>query len=68
MDARPAPAPDHSRLGRPIDARPRFAPEHAALMTTLHGLAPADWTKEAVPGWTVRELAAEACRIVSIVY
>jgi uncharacterized protein (TIGR03083 family) len=58
MDAQPAPAPDHTWLGKPIDARPRFAPEHAALMTTLRGLAPADWAKEAVPGWTVRDLAA----------
>ncbi|MEU8548157.1 maleylpyruvate isomerase N-terminal domain-containing protein [Streptomyces roseoverticillatus] len=27
-------------------------------MVTLRGLAPADWGKEAVPGWTVRDLAA----------
>lgn len=27
-------------------------------MVTLRGLAAADWSKEAVPGWTVRDLAA----------
>ncbi len=27
-------------------------------MAMLRGLAPADWGKEAVPGWTVRDLAA----------
>ncbi|MEI5098259.1 maleylpyruvate isomerase family mycothiol-dependent enzyme [Streptomyces sp. PmtG] len=47
-----------SWLGAPIDARSLFAPEQAALMATLRGLAPADWGKEAVPGWTVRDLAA----------
>jgi uncharacterized protein (TIGR03083 family) len=47
-----------SQLGAPIDARSLFAPEHAALMATLRGLAPADWGREAVPGWTVRDLAA----------
>ncbi|CAL9327136.1 maleylpyruvate isomerase family mycothiol-dependent enzyme [Streptomyces sp. SudanB182_2057] len=50
--------PSHSWLGAPIDARPLFAPEQAALMATLRGLAPADWDREAVPGWTVRDLAA----------
>ncbi|PRX48331.1 uncharacterized protein (TIGR03083 family) [Prauserella shujinwangii] len=48
----------HARLGTPLDARPLFAPEHAALIATLRGLAPADWAREAVPGWTVRDLAA----------
>ncbi|MFF9653335.1 maleylpyruvate isomerase family mycothiol-dependent enzyme [Streptomyces sp. NPDC014622] len=47
-----------SWLGAPIDARSLFAPEHAALTTTLRGLAPADWGREAVPGWNVRDLAA----------
>ncbi|EPH43139.1 maleylpyruvate isomerase family mycothiol-dependent enzyme [Streptomyces aurantiacus] len=51
-------APDHAWLGAPIDARSLFAPEQAALMATLRGLAPADWSEEAVPGWTVRDLAA----------
>lgn len=50
--------PDHAWLGVPIDARPLFAPEQAALIATLRGLAPADWRREAVPGWTVRDLAA----------
>ncbi|MFG3260137.1 maleylpyruvate isomerase family mycothiol-dependent enzyme [Streptomyces sp. NPDC048172] len=50
--------PDLSRLGPPIDAGPLFAPEHAALMATLRALRPEEWRAEAVPGWTVRELAA----------
>ncbi|TDC91060.1 maleylpyruvate isomerase family mycothiol-dependent enzyme [Actinomadura sp. 7K507] len=50
--------PDHAWLGVPIDARSLFAPEHTALMGTMRGLAPADWGAEAVPGWTVRDLAA----------
>lgn len=50
--------PNHSWLGAPIDARALFAPEQAALMSTLRGLEPADWHREAVPGWTVRDLAA----------
>ncbi|CAM5680121.1 hypothetical protein SRIMM317S_03293 [Streptomyces rimosus subsp. rimosus] len=50
--------PRHTWLGAPIDARPLFAPEHAALMATVRGLAPADWGREAVPGWTVRDLVA----------
>ncbi|PRY59840.1 maleylpyruvate isomerase family mycothiol-dependent enzyme [Glycomyces artemisiae] len=49
---------DLARLGDPIDARPLFAPEHGELMSLLRGLSPADWTAEAVPGWTVRDLAA----------
>ncbi|UNO42359.1 maleylpyruvate isomerase family mycothiol-dependent enzyme [Streptomyces sp. MST-110588] len=47
-----------ARLGTPIDARPLFAPEHAALTATLRALAPADWGAQAVPGWSVRDLAA----------
>ncbi|QIB42049.1 maleylpyruvate isomerase family mycothiol-dependent enzyme [Streptomyces aureoverticillatus] len=58
MNSRPTGVPSHLWLGAPIDARPLFAPEHAALMATLRGLAPADWGKEAVPGWTVRDVAA----------
>ncbi|WP_043633744.1 maleylpyruvate isomerase family mycothiol-dependent enzyme [Nonomuraea candida] len=50
--------PDSRWLGTPIDARPLFAPEHAALMATLHDLEPADWRKEAVPGWAVHDLAS----------
>ncbi|MGX1853979.1 maleylpyruvate isomerase family mycothiol-dependent enzyme [Streptomyces sp. NPDC055299] len=51
-----APAPQW--LGVPIEAGPLFAPEQAALMAMLRDLAPADWRREAVPGWTVRDLAA----------
>ncbi|GAA2080737.1 maleylpyruvate isomerase family mycothiol-dependent enzyme [Streptomyces albiaxialis] len=49
---------DLSRLGPPIDAGPLFAPEHAALMATLRALRPEEWRAEAVPGWTVRDVAA----------
>lgn len=48
----------NAQLGAPSDARSLFAPEHAALMATLRSLAVADWGKETVPGWTVRDLAA----------
>lgn len=53
-----APPPAHSRLGPPIDARPLFVPEHAALIATLRGLTPDDWGREAVPGWSVRDVVA----------
>ncbi|MEU3599383.1 maleylpyruvate isomerase family mycothiol-dependent enzyme [Streptomyces sp. NPDC006798] len=55
---RDRPATDHTRLGAPVDARPHFAREHTALLAGLRSLAPADWRREAVPGWTVRDLAA----------
>ncbi|MBU3862728.1 maleylpyruvate isomerase family mycothiol-dependent enzyme [Streptomyces sp. 4503] len=58
MVRRGRPARILSWLGSPIDARSLFAPEQAALMATLRGLASADWGKEAVSGWTVRDLAA----------
>ncbi|WP_369266020.1 maleylpyruvate isomerase family mycothiol-dependent enzyme [Streptomyces harbinensis] len=58
MMARPGPVPEISRLGAPIDARPLFAAEHAALLATLRALRPDDWRAEAVPGWSVRDLAA----------
>ncbi|WCH91759.1 maleylpyruvate isomerase family mycothiol-dependent enzyme [Streptomyces moderatus] len=59
MDPRPdAPPTAHSWLGPPIDARPLFVPEHAALIATLRGLTPADWGREAVPGWSVRDVVA----------
>ncbi|MEU5975023.1 maleylpyruvate isomerase family mycothiol-dependent enzyme [Streptomyces sp. NPDC047315] len=54
----PSQPKDTSWLGPPIDARPFFAPEHRALIATLRALRPADWRAEAVPGWTVRDLAA----------
>ncbi|MGW6953868.1 maleylpyruvate isomerase family mycothiol-dependent enzyme [Streptomyces chartreusis] len=53
-----APPTAHSRLGPPIDARPLFVPEHAARMATLRGLTPDDWGREAVPGWSVRDVVA----------
>ncbi|MGV9855105.1 maleylpyruvate isomerase family mycothiol-dependent enzyme [Streptomyces sp. NPDC003442] len=58
MNSRLHDLPSHAWLGTPIDARSLFAPEHAALMATLRGLTPGDWSREAVPGWTVRDLAA----------
>ncbi|ARQ69633.1 maleylpyruvate isomerase family mycothiol-dependent enzyme [Streptomyces marincola] len=58
MDTSRGDGAGHAWLGAPIDARPLFAPEHAALMALLRDLAPADWSREAVPGWTVRDLAA----------
>ncbi|WP_405591055.1 maleylpyruvate isomerase family mycothiol-dependent enzyme [Streptomyces sp. NBC_01190] len=45
-------------LGVPIDTRPLFGPELASLLDLLRGLRAADWEKVAVPGWTVRDLAA----------
>ncbi|MGC9538202.1 maleylpyruvate isomerase family mycothiol-dependent enzyme [Streptomyces sp. UG1] len=55
--AEPAHPPDHTWLGPPIDARSLFAAEHTALIATLRKLAPADWSREAVPGWSVRDVA-----------
>ncbi|MDF3149712.1 MULTISPECIES: maleylpyruvate isomerase family mycothiol-dependent enzyme [unclassified Streptomyces] len=57
MDPQHTEPPDHPWLGPPIDARPLFAPEHTALIATLRALAPADWAREAVPGWGVRDVA-----------
>ncbi|MFF8727099.1 maleylpyruvate isomerase N-terminal domain-containing protein [Streptomyces sp. NPDC015171] len=58
MDARFSDVPRYPWLGDPIDARALFAPEHTALMVMPRGLAPADWSQEAVPCWTVRDLVA----------
>ncbi|MFG2859134.1 maleylpyruvate isomerase family mycothiol-dependent enzyme [Streptomyces sioyaensis] len=58
MNSQPNVVPGQCWLGSPIDARPLFAAEQAALMATVRGLEPADWRKEAVPGWTVRDLVA----------
>ncbi|MEU8753815.1 maleylpyruvate isomerase N-terminal domain-containing protein [Streptomyces chartreusis] len=55
LDASPT---AHSWLGPPIDARPLFVPEHAALIAGLRGLTPDDWGREAVPGWSVRDVVA----------
>ncbi|MFI6036182.1 maleylpyruvate isomerase family mycothiol-dependent enzyme [Streptomyces sp. NPDC051315] len=45
-------------LGRPIDARPLSGPEVAAFLDLLRALRPGEWDRAAVPGWTVRDLAA----------
>ncbi|MFF8315545.1 maleylpyruvate isomerase family mycothiol-dependent enzyme [Streptomyces bobili] len=47
-----------SWLGEPIDARPLFGPELASLLGLLRGLRPTEWSRTAVPGWTVHDLAA----------
>lgn len=49
---------EFSWLGDPIDARAAFAPEREALLTDLRGLAPEQWELPALPGWTVKDLAA----------
>jgi len=58
MTPRPDGVPDLSWLGEPIDARPLFRPELAALLDVLRALRPAEWSAPAVPGWSVRHLAA----------
>lgn len=45
-------------LGPAIDVRPLFPRERAALHELLGGLEPADWEREAVPGWTVGDVLA----------
>lgn len=49
---------DVSWLGPPIDARPLFAGERSALLALLRGLSEEQWRATAVPGWSVRDLAA----------
>ncbi|MGW0874491.1 maleylpyruvate isomerase family mycothiol-dependent enzyme [Streptomyces sp. NPDC002740] len=46
-----------SWLGKPIDARPLFGPELASLLDLLRGLRRNEWSRTAVPGWTVHDLA-----------
>ncbi|WAL99303.1 maleylpyruvate isomerase family mycothiol-dependent enzyme [Streptomyces sp. Je 1-369] len=58
MESQFADVPGRSWLGSPIDARPLFAAEHTALMGVLRGLTPGEWEKEAVPGWSVRDVVA----------
>ncbi|MBV2362195.1 maleylpyruvate isomerase N-terminal domain-containing protein [Streptomonospora nanhaiensis] len=48
---------DFSWLGPPIDTRALFGPERARLLDLLRGLTPAEWRAEAVPGWSVHDLA-----------
>ncbi|WP_246203694.1 maleylpyruvate isomerase family mycothiol-dependent enzyme [Streptomyces tailanensis] len=47
-----------SWLGTPIDARALFGPELEALLDTLRQLRPADWSRPALPRWTVHDVAA----------
>lgn len=49
---------DSSWLGEPIDARPLFGAELTSLLDVLRDLRPAEWSKMAVPGWSVHDLAA----------
>ncbi|GGN88688.1 hypothetical protein GCM10011579_082630 [Streptomyces albiflavescens] len=49
---------DASWLGTPIDARPLFGPELASLLNLLRALRPTEWKAAAVPGWSVKDLAA----------
>ncbi|TKG62888.1 maleylpyruvate isomerase family mycothiol-dependent enzyme [Prauserella endophytica] len=49
---------DFAWLGEPIDARKLFQPERAELLALLGGLDAADWSRTAVPGWSVRDVAA----------
>ncbi|MFI0240231.1 maleylpyruvate isomerase family mycothiol-dependent enzyme [Streptomyces sp. NPDC016845] len=50
--------PGTAWLGRPIDARALFGPELRALLGTLRGLAPSDWSRAAAGRWTVHDVAA----------
>lgn len=47
-----------SWLGAPIDARALFGPELEALLDTLRELRPAEWSRPALPRWTVHDVAA----------
>ncbi|MGW0611927.1 maleylpyruvate isomerase family mycothiol-dependent enzyme [Streptomyces sp. NPDC002788] len=58
MSLRPNGVSDPSWLGKPIDARPLFGPELASLLDVLRGLRRNEWSRAAVPGWTVQDLAA----------
>ncbi|MDA0564768.1 maleylpyruvate isomerase family mycothiol-dependent enzyme [Streptomonospora sp. S1-112] len=48
---------DFSWLGPPLDTRALFGPERARLLDLLRVLTPAEWRAEAVPGWSVHDLA-----------
>ncbi|WP_030683086.1 maleylpyruvate isomerase family mycothiol-dependent enzyme [Streptomyces cellulosae] len=58
MSLEPNDPPNPSWLGKPIDARPLFGPELASLLDLLRGLRRSEWSRTAVPGWTVHDLAA----------
>ncbi|MFC4553933.1 maleylpyruvate isomerase family mycothiol-dependent enzyme [Georgenia faecalis] len=46
------------RFGPRLDVRPLFPAERTALVALLGTLGPEDWAREAVPGWTVKDLTA----------
>ncbi|MFE7165905.1 maleylpyruvate isomerase family mycothiol-dependent enzyme [Streptomyces sp. NPDC057616] len=50
-------AADIPWLGDPVDARAMFGPELRSLLSTLRGLAPADWSRPAAGHWTVHDVA-----------
>ncbi|MER5409166.1 maleylpyruvate isomerase family mycothiol-dependent enzyme [Streptomyces sp. NPDC002769] len=58
MSLQPDDIPNPSWLGKPNDARPLFGPEPASLLELLRGLRRNEWSRAAVPGWNVRDLAA----------
>ncbi|MFE6338649.1 maleylpyruvate isomerase family mycothiol-dependent enzyme [Streptomyces sp. NPDC057798] len=58
MSHQPNDESDLSWLGKPIDARPLFGPELASLLDLLGGLRRNEWSRAAVPGWSVHDLAA----------
>ncbi|MFE9764333.1 maleylpyruvate isomerase family mycothiol-dependent enzyme [Streptomyces sp. NPDC005808] len=58
MSLRPNGVCDPSWLGKPIDTRPLFGPELASLLDVLRALRRNEWSKAAVPGWTVQDIAA----------
>ncbi|MET7688935.1 maleylpyruvate isomerase family mycothiol-dependent enzyme [Streptomyces sp. NPDC005483] len=58
MSLQPDDVFNFSWLGKPIDARPLFAPELASLLDVLRRLRRDEWSRAAVPGWTVHDLAA----------
>ncbi|KIH99238.1 hypothetical protein LP52_09000 [Streptomonospora alba] len=48
----------HAWLGEPVDARGSFGPERAALLELLRSVEPGQWRRTALPGWSVRDVAA----------
>ena len=58
MNLQPNDVSNPSWLGKPIDARPLFGAELASLLDLLRGLRSDEWSRAAVPGWTVHDLAA----------
>ncbi|MFJ4467895.1 maleylpyruvate isomerase family mycothiol-dependent enzyme [Streptomyces sp. NPDC089424] len=58
MSLQPDDVTSPSWLGKPIDVRPMFGAELASLLDVLRGLRRDEWSRAAVPGWTVHDLAA----------